>query len=86
MNLIPWGKRSDRTELGHPINSLRSAKRGQYDHDSNFIGRINELRIYDVALSDGWIWASFEAGPDILPEVPIDPPAEPNDPDTSTGR
>jgi len=38
--------------------------------DKTFIGKINELRIYDIPLTRHWIEAMYEAGPD---EVDVNP-------------
>jgi hypothetical protein len=39
-----------------------------------FKGKINELRIYDIALTDAWIKAIYDAGPDNLNANPCNSP------------
>lgn len=49
--------------------------RAQYG-DRGFNGAYNELRIYDEALSAGWIKAMYETGPDAIPaNACVTPPA-----------
>lgn len=47
--------------------------RSQFTWDPFYNGRVNELRIYDHALSREEVQSSAEAGPDELPSV-LDPP------------
>ena len=64
------GSASVSIELGN-INDVNNwLGRSNWVNDANFQGSYNEFRIYDEALDDAAVSASFEAGPDMLVPEP----------------
>lgn len=70
MSLYVNAELSGSVELDSKLSQIHDVNdwlgRSQFAVDSPFTGSIDELRIYDVALTAGEIRKSFEAGPDAV--------------------
>jgi hypothetical protein len=58
-----------------PVNNWLG--RSSFDHDPGLTGSIDELRVYDHALTADEVGAAFKAGPDTLPAATAQPSTQP---------
>ncbi len=70
MNVYVNGVLSGSVELDSKLSQIHDINdwlgRSQFGADAHLAGQLNELRIYDAALTDAEIQKSFESGPDVV--------------------